>query len=189
MSNISGRYFMVKYCWTDPINSQWFVYSQNDWTNIGFHNTCVCDSSTNSYFSIIDNVCNGLSITVGNSYTIQRIYSDTLLAFNGCDSIITTNLTVLSISISSVTNNITICDGDSVVVGNNVYYNSGSYTDVLLNSSGCDSTIITNLTVQTPTYQEITICDGDSRKFSLLFIRKLCRYFTFFFFCDSIIYT
>ena len=111
---------------------------------------------------------------------------------NGCDSIITTNLTVLSISISSVTNNITICDGDSVVVGNNVYYNSGSYTDVLLNSSGCDSTIITNLTVQTPIYQEITICDGDSVVVgssvyysSGSYVDTLLSSFS----CDSIIYT
>ena len=102
------------------------------------------------------------------------------------------NLTVLSVSISSITNNITICNGDSVVVGNNVYYNSGSYTDVLLNSSGCDSTIITNLNVQTPTYQEITICDGDSVVVgssvyysSGSYVDTLISSFS----CDSIIYT
>ena len=49
------------------------------------------------------------------------VYSDTLLAFNGCDSIITTSLTVLSTSASSTINNITICDGDSVMVGSSVY--------------------------------------------------------------------
>jgi len=148
---------------TDPINSQWIVLSQNDWTNIGFHNTCVCDSSTNSYTSIIDTICNGLSIVVGNSiYDSTGVYSDTLLAFNGCDSIITTNLTVLSTSASSVINDITICDGDSVVVGSSVYIVTGSYTDILVNSAGCDSIITTNLAVQTPTYQDITICNGDS---------------------------
>jgi len=148
---------------TDPINSQWIVSSQNDWTNIGFHNTCVCDSTTNSYTSITDTICNGLSITVGNNiYDSTGVYSDTLLAFNGCDSIITTTLTVLSTSASSTVNDVTICDGDSVVVGSSVYNSTGSYIDVLTNSSGCDSTITTNVTVQTPTYQDITICDGDS---------------------------
>ncbi|MDC0201701.1 T9SS type A sorting domain-containing protein [Flavobacteriales bacterium] len=148
---------------TDPVNSQWIVLSQNDWTNIGFHNTCVCDSTTNSYTSIIDTICNGLSITVGsNTYDSTGVYSDTLLAFNGCDSIITTTLTVLSTSASSTVNDVTICDGDSVVVGSSVYNSTGSYVDVLTNSSGCDSTITTNVTVQTPTYQDITICDGDS---------------------------
>ena len=148
---------------TDPVNSQWIVLSQNDWTNIGFHNTCVCDSTTNSYTSITDTICNGLFITVGNNtYDSTGVYSDTLLAFNGCDSIITTNLTVLSVSASNVTNNLTICDGDSVAVGSNVYYIAGTYTDILVNSAGCDSIITTNLVVQTPTYQDITICDGDS---------------------------
>ena len=148
---------------TDPINSQWIVLANNDWTNIGFHNTCVCDSSTNSYTSITDTICNGLSIVVGNSiYDSTGVYSDTLLAFNGCDSIITTNLFVLSTSASNIINNVTICDGDSVVVGSNVYYIAGTYTDILVNSAGCDSIITTNLVVQTPTYQDITICDGDS---------------------------
>ncbi|MBT4479218.1 MAG: hypothetical protein HOC66_07395, partial [Flavobacteriales bacterium] len=147
----------------DPINSQWIVLSQNDWTNIGFHNACVCDSTTNSYTSIIDTICNGLSIVVGNNtYDSTGIYSDTLLAFNGCDSIITTTLTVLSTSASSTVNDVTICDGDSVVVGSSVYNSTGSYVDVLTNSAGCDSTVTTNLTVQTPVYQDITICDGDS---------------------------
>jgi len=149
---------------TDPVNSQWIVLSQNDWTNIDFHSACVCDSSTNSYTSITDTICNGLSVVVGNStYNSTGVYSDTLLAFNGCDSIITTNLTVLSTSASSVINDITICDGDSVEVGSNAYIVTGSYTDILVNSAGCDSIITTNLTVQTPTYQDITICDGDSR--------------------------
>ncbi|HIE74509.1 MAG TPA: T9SS type A sorting domain-containing protein, partial [Flavobacteriales bacterium] len=148
---------------TDPVNSQWIVFAQNDWTNIGFHNTCVCDSSTNSYTSITDTICNGLSIVVGNStYDSTGVYSDTLLALNGCDSIITTTLTVLSGSASSVINDTTICDGDSIVVGSNVYIVAGSYTDILVNSAGCDSIITTNLTVQTPVYQSMTLCDGNS---------------------------
>jgi len=148
---------------TDPVNSQWIVFSQNDWTNIGFHNTCVCDSTTNSYTSIIDTLCSGLSIIVGNNtYDSTGVYYDTLLAFNGCDSIITTNLTVLNTSAYSVINDITICDGDSVIVGNSVYSISGTFVDVLTNSSGCDSTITTNITVQTPVNQNITICYGDS---------------------------
>jgi len=148
---------------TDPVNSQWIVLANEDWTNIGFHNTCVCDSSTNSYTSITDTICNGLSIAVGNStYDSTGVYSDTLLAFNGCDSIIATNLTVLNSSVSNVINDTTICDGDSVVVDTNVYNQSGTYIDILVNLAGCDSIITTNLTVQTPTYQSFTRCNGDS---------------------------
>ena len=40
-----------------------------------------------------------------------------------------------------------ICNGDSILVGSNVYYTSGTYTDTLTAINGCDSTITTNLTV------------------------------------------
>ena len=148
---------------TDPVSSQWIVRPQNDWTNIGFHNTCICDSTTNSYTSITDTLCNGLSITVGNNtYDSTGVYSDTLLAYNGCDSIITTNLTVLNSSVSSTVNTITICDGDSVTIGSSIYTMTGSYTDILTNVAGCDSIITTHVNVQTPVFQNFTICDGDS---------------------------
>ena len=79
MSNISRDTSWINTAGTDPLNSQWFVYSQNDWTNIGSRNTCVCDSSTNSYYSITDTICNGLSLTVEMTYYTTGIYSDTLL--------------------------------------------------------------------------------------------------------------
>ena len=47
----------------------------------------------------------------------------------------------------SVTTNPTICDGDSIVVGSSVYFLSGLYSDTLLTLAGCDSIIITNLSV------------------------------------------
>ena len=148
---------------TNSVNSQWIVLLQNDWTNIGFHNFCPCDSSTNSYTLIEDTICNGLSITVaGNTYDSTGIYLDTLLAFNGCDSIITTDLTVLNISASLTVIDTIICNGLSVTVGNNTYSTTGNYTDTLLNQGGCDSIITLNLTVQTPVNWSITICDGDS---------------------------
>ena len=143
--------------------SQWIVLPQNDWSNIGFHNVCVCDSSTNVYTYLNETICNGLFITVGNNvYDSTGIYSDTLLALNGCDSIITTNLIVLSASASATTNNITVCDGDSVMIGSSVYFFTGSYIDTLTNLSGCDSIITSNIVFQTPVNQNITICIGDS---------------------------
>ena len=55
-------------------------------------------------------------------------------------------MTVLSTSVSSVVNDITICDGDSVLVGSSIYTSTGSYIDILTNSAGCDSIITTNIT-------------------------------------------
>ena len=141
---------------TDALNSQWIVLSQNDWTNIGFHNTCVCDSTTNSYTSIFDTICNGLSIVVGsNTYDSTGVYSDTLLAFNGCDSIVTTNLIVLLTTAASGVNHQTICLGDSASVGTSSYYTAGVYLDTLISSNGCDSIVTTTLTVVTANYTTI----------------------------------
>lgn len=46
--------------------------------------------------------------------------------------------------------NVSICNGDSVSVGNHLYYTSGTYTDTLLDSQNNDSIVVTNLTVITP---------------------------------------
>src|SRR5690554_5482944 len=42
---------------------------------------------------------------------------------------------------------IELCFGESLTVGTNTYSISGDYTDVLTNQDGCDSIVITNLTV------------------------------------------
>lgn len=46
--------------------------------------------------------------------------------------------------------NVTICEGETLTVGSSVYSAQGSYTDVLTSVlTGCDSTVNTNLTVNT----------------------------------------
>ena len=56
-----------------------------------------------------------------------------------------------------------MCFGDTLYIGNNYYYNSGTYTDTIIVGS-CDSIITTFLTInpQNTTYQSINICNGDS---------------------------
>ena len=73
-----------------------------------------------------------------------------------------TQLTVLSTAFASA--DTTICSGQNIVVGSRVYNSTGVYTDTLVASNGCDSILITNLTVQSPTTQTIDtiICDGDT---------------------------
>ncbi|MBI3239259.1 MAG: T9SS type A sorting domain-containing protein, partial [Flavobacteriia bacterium] len=91
-------------------------------------------------------VCAGGSVTVGgNTYTTSGTYVDVFTAINGCDSTVTTNLTVNPAIASSQT--LTVCAGGSVTVGLNTYTASGTYVDVLTAVGGCDSTVTTNLTV------------------------------------------
>jgi gliding motility-associated-like protein len=84
----------------------------------------------------------------GTAYTASGTYTYITNNSAGCDSIATLNLTI-NTSTSS-TNNQTICDGDSIVIGANTYSIAGNYTDTLLNSNGCDSTVTTVLILSTP---------------------------------------
>ncbi len=93
--------------------------------------------------------CEGSTIIVGsNTYTSDGIYFDTLSASNGCDSIVTT--TVLFNPTNTVSQSFTICTGDSVVVGNSIYFNNGNFTDSFLNTNGCDSIVSTDITINVP---------------------------------------
>jgi len=83
----------------------------------------------------------------GQTYTTSGSYSWTGTNATGCDSTATLNLTINSIY--TLTNTFSICYGDSVIVGTNTYNLSGTYTNLLLSVSGCDSAITTNLTVGT----------------------------------------
>jgi len=94
--------------------------------------------------------CAGYSITVGgNTYNTTGIYMDTLFAgaANGCDSIITTDLTIAPPIVGTQTFN--ECAGFSITVGSNTYTTTGMYSDTLFagTANGCDSVIITDLTI------------------------------------------
>lgn len=110
-------------------------------------------------------LCYGKSIKVGtHTYTMSGTYTDNLKTKEGCDSIVTTKLTVLKEN--KKTQVITICKGKSVKVGNHVYTTSGYYTDTLIAANKCDSIVITDLTVNPPvTYaQQLYVCAGGAVK-------------------------
>ena len=107
-------------------------------------------------------ICQNDGVQVGtNYYTQNGTYLDIFTSQNGCDSIVTTIVSV--ISTSTVLNYQTICLGDSILVANNVYYNVGFYTDILQTINGCDSVINTNLTILPEIINSlvIEICDGE----------------------------
>jgi hypothetical protein len=59
--------------------------------------------------------------------------------------LVTTNLTVNSAV--TFTQSPSICAGEVFTVGTSTYTSSGTYTDLLVSSAGCDSTVTTVLTV------------------------------------------
>ena len=107
--------------------------------------------------------CAGFSVTVGtNTYNATGIYTDVLTGSNGCDSTVTTDLTIKQPTTSSQT--FVECAGFSVTVGTNTYNTTGVFTDVLVGSNGCDSTVTTDLTIKQPTTgsQTFVECAGFS---------------------------
>lgn len=100
-------------------------------------------SSTNNL-----SICDGDSIFIGNNWqSIAGTYYDTLLAVNGCDSIVISNLTINAVSTS--TDVITSCTPITWIDG--ITYpattNTPTYTIVGGAANGCDSVVTLNLTI------------------------------------------
>ncbi len=62
----------------------------------------------------------------------------------GCDSIVTLNLSVLPEYSSS--GNVSICEGETYQLGNQIISLPGNYSDTLQSSNGCDSLVYINVT-------------------------------------------
>ena len=98
-------------------------------------------------------ICSGETYLIGgNIYDSTGVYTDSLYTQYGCDSIVTTILVVNSLTGGSGVNLQTICFGDSVSVGSNIYFNAGVFSDTLISSNGCDSVVTTYLDVISANY-------------------------------------
>lgn len=93
-------------------------------------------------------ICQGESVLLaGAQQTTSGVYIDSLQTFHGCDSIITTTLTVFAID--TLVLDLTTCDPSA----------AGTITEMLLQTNGCDSIVITN-TALLPT--DTTMITGNS---------------------------
>ena len=100
----------------------------------------------NSIVSQAPSICFGDSYTVnGNAYSSAGTYIDSLTNVFGCDSIITTNLSVLSTLYAN--QNVSLCAGQYISVGPNIYNTAGNYYDTLQTTAGCDSIVYTQLNI------------------------------------------
>lgn len=116
-----------------------------------------------TYYSQNINLCSGLKITIKKKvYSISGIYYDTFINANGCDSILTTNLNISSPS--PFIQNVSICSGGKYLIGKNTYTSAGIYTDTIFSYNGCDSIVISKISVSPiPIYtQNISVCEGET---------------------------
>lgn len=114
-------------------------------------------------YGYMQTICFGDSILLGSKfYTTSGLYSDTVTATTGCDSINIVMLTVIPQITTSVQR--TICSGQTVIVGPHMYNSTGIYHDTLTAASGCDSILVLNLTVETERKDSVyrSICAGET---------------------------
>jgi gliding motility-associated-like protein len=106
-------------------------------------------------------ICPNSSYTIGtNTYTQAGVYQDVLKTIKGCDSIVTTTIRIESAS--SRTQPIKLCEGQSYSINNHKYERTGIYRDTFRTPQGCDSIVVTDLTIN-PIYvsvKDTTICQG-----------------------------
>jgi gliding motility-associated-like protein len=118
----------------------------------------------NTYHDTVNlSICNGDSVYLQGAWqSTQGIYNDTLNTVFGCDSIISTQLSILPTSSSNI--NYSLCSGDSIYLNGSWQTTSGTYYDTLSNSLGCDSIIIANVqfTNTIINNNNLSICQGDS---------------------------
>jgi gliding motility-associated-like protein len=113
-------------------------------------------------------ICSGQSIVInGQTITAPGTYIDTIpTTTTGCDSIITTNLTVHQPD--NTTQNISVCTGETVQ--GQPIYNDTTFSATLTNQYGCDSTItytVTALPLPTVTVSDsVQIMEGETATIS-----------------------
>jgi gliding motility-associated-like protein len=134
-----------------------------------------CDSIVTTILEIIPpiNIDVFVSICLGATYKLpdgtiansSGIYPITFQSNVGCDSIITTYLTVIEPVL--FTQDVSICEGETFKLPDgSSATTSNSYITILSAASGCDSIVTTNLNVQNAieliTSGDTSICSGQS---------------------------
>jgi choice-of-anchor B domain-containing protein len=108
-----------------------------------------------------ESICDGDSLLFDTSYVdADGFYISNTVDSLGYTDIVVTELSILHIT--SSTQSFSICTGDSLVVGSNVYTSFGNYTDTLSSFNGCDSIIYTNLLVNNNFYSFDTLVSSVS---------------------------
>ena len=113
----------------------------------------------------LETVCFGDSFDFnGTTYDRDTTIDVPDVSPQGCDVILRFTLDVQDQIVTNIVEAPRCADGTSVTVGSNIYNVTGIYRDTFLLSSGCDSIVITDLTIPdsiiTPTSE--TICAGDA---------------------------
>lgn len=158
--SINDQYFSTN----GPICDSILNPSMTEWitTNGIYYDTLINIHGCNVYYTDTIQVyqtaygtntmsgCESVTSLSGNQiWTTSGTYQDTITTVGPgyCDSIITTTVTINNHSYDTL--NPIACYKYVSPLGN-TYYNSGTYTNITQNATGCDSVLIINLTILQP---------------------------------------
>ena len=136
---------------------------------------CVKISIKPKAFSTVDkSICKGDFFEFNKKkYLTAGTYKDVLIAQNGCDSIVTINLSITPID--SVNVKEFVCENSSYIIGNQTLKNAGIYKIKLKDQqTGCDSIVVLDLKVipSRGFSGKKTICEGETFKFATQTLSK-----------------
>ncbi|MEM9990462.1 MAG: hypothetical protein AAF738_01795, partial [Bacteroidota bacterium] len=130
-----------------------------------------CDSITTMLVSVNPQksnafpweICDGETYILGSQMLTQDgTYSETFQTTEGCDSLVTVNLTVLTTVNNAI--DTTICSGQMYTFDGNSLTEAGTYTATEITPDGCEKITTLTLGVAQPTDStlQIQICEGES---------------------------
>jgi polyisoprenoid-binding protein YceI len=122
-------------------------------------NVTINNSSTPTSFDVT--ACDSYDLPWGGSVTTTGAYSNTYTNAEGCDSLVTANVTINNSS-TPTSLDVTACDSYDLPWGGSVTA-SGAYSNTYTNAEGCDSLVTANVTINnssTPTSFDVTACDS-----------------------------
>ncbi len=108
-------------------------------------------------------ICDGETFDIfGDPIGVAGVYSQTFTSAAGCDSTHTVTLAVFPVYETS--ENLEICDGETVQIFGNPVGTAGDYSETFTSSDGCDSTHTVSLIVNPvfETSEAIEICEGET---------------------------
>jgi gliding motility-associated-like protein len=136
----------------------------------GCDSVIVTNVTMNSIYNTTENMtaCEGAIYTypdgATSTITANESHTSNLTSVDGCDSVIVTNVTMNPIY--NITDNVTVCIGSNYtypdgIVSNNITV-AESHVSNLTTTSGCDSIITTNITINTAftSSNDFNICSG-----------------------------
>lgn len=141
---------------------------------------CSTQAGLMAYFKFNEGVADGNNTSISTVMDAANGYDGTLIDFakTGTTSNWVAGSGVAVAQGFSQTNTYTECQGFSVTVGSNTYSSTGVYTDVFAGSNGCDSTIITDLTIIPASINALSyeLCNGDSVQVNNLWYTQSGQY-------------